>query len=159
MQQLHFHLLDDEIGYSIIYMYFRIFTNYYDRYLNTFNKSSISLKFKGKTNNKIYISKSFNGIQWDSNPNNLISLINVALRLIFLWNHSRPYAVIKDPTFIYFWKKSLNKTLKALSLTSWRSLWKYTDKKQNKRSNIHTDSYIYIIPRDQGVNQSRIIDA
>ena len=32
----------------------------------------------------------------------LISLINVALSLLFLGKYSRPYAVIKDPTFIYF---------------------------------------------------------
>ena len=32
----------------------------------------------------------------------LTSLINVALRLSFLGKYSRPYAVIKDPTVIYF---------------------------------------------------------
>ena len=37
----------------------------------------------------------------------LMSLINVELRLFFLRKYSRPYAVIPDPTFIYFWKKSL----------------------------------------------------
>ena len=32
----------------------------------------------------------------------LISLINVGLRLFFLRKYSRPYAVIPDPTFIFF---------------------------------------------------------
>ena len=31
-----------------------------------------------------------------------ISLINVSLRLFFLGKYFRPYAVIKDPSFIYF---------------------------------------------------------
>ena len=34
--------------------------------------------------------------------NTLMSLINVGLRLFFLRKYSRPYAVIPDPTFIYF---------------------------------------------------------
>ena len=33
-----------------------------------------------------------------------ISLINVALRLFFFEKYSRPYAVIKDPSFIHFEK-------------------------------------------------------
>ena len=35
-------------------------------------------------------------------PSTLMSLINVGLRLFFLRKYSRPYAVIPDPTFIYF---------------------------------------------------------
>ena len=35
----------------------------------------------------------------------LTSLINVGLRIFFLRKYSRPYAVIPDPTFIFFWKK------------------------------------------------------
>ena len=33
-------------------------------------------------------------------------IINVATRLFFLRKYSWPYAVIKDPSLIYFWKKS-----------------------------------------------------
>ena len=40
----------------------------------------------------------------------LISLINVALRLFFLEKYSRPYVVIKDPTFICFLKKIIEKS-------------------------------------------------
>ena len=39
----------------------------------------------------------------------VFSLINVALRLFFLGKYSRPYTVIKDPSFIYFWKKIFEK--------------------------------------------------
>ena len=55
-----------------------------------------------------YNSKSHQFITWNCNAINegdtLISLINVGLRLFFLRIYSRPYTVIPDPTFVYFWK-------------------------------------------------------
>ena len=44
--------------------------------------------------------------QWS---HTLTSLINVALLLFFLGKYARPYKVIKDPSFIYFWKKIIEK--------------------------------------------------
>ena len=43
---------------------------------------------------------------------NLTSLISVAPWLFFWGKYSRPYAVIKDPTFIHFWKKSCKNWVK-----------------------------------------------
>ena len=50
--------------------------------------------------------------RWPERLVALISLINVALRLFFLRKYSRPYPVIKDPSSIYFWKKSLKNWVK-----------------------------------------------
>ena len=50
--------------------------------------------------------------KWEKRVITRTSLINVALWLFFLGKYSRPYAVIKDPTFIHFWKKSCKNWVK-----------------------------------------------
>ena len=52
----------------------------------------------------------------------LISLINVALRLFFWGKYFRPYAVIKDPSFIYFLKKIIEKLSKNFALQKFLAL-------------------------------------
>ena len=49
------------------------------------------------------------GIRAPAYGSTLISLINVALWLFFLGKYSRSYAVSKDPSFIFFLKKIIEK--------------------------------------------------
>ena len=53
----------------------------------------------------------------------LLPLINVALRLfLFFEKYSRPYAISKDPTFLYFRKKLKNLYIALLKFQAIRLL-------------------------------------
>ena len=74
--------------------------------------SRINKRSKNTKRGQSQLSSNYETFTWNLKSHmgfsTLMSLINVGLRLFFLRKYSRPYAVIPDPTFIYFWKKSLN---------------------------------------------------